>query len=473
MNNLQAKINSSVVQEPKEQPPHLHYNNPFLNQPHIPPPAQQMTTPIVVEPCHTNPVPNPANTVIQEKKMAEWELLYPFIEHSIDKEVRKEIWKAVPGASEWEKFNGELPYNHELWLQNIDVFVRDYYLLDCMIISRLTTILTDTAKNWYLGMRSQHKDESWAWWKNAIITKFGTDNWKWTIQQEFEKDFFSLDNKKVHKWFNTQRERLRAYQPELSEFLVCEKILRRCPGTLDHAFKSRYNKDPIHMSFEEMVIIVKAVLTGTTRRSSNTSNNYHQFNRNHSAPSYPSKRNESQKQESDAKKTPTDPAKNSKGPPCFFCQLPGHLSKDCPKKKNRINNVEGDTGDDNPAKKDNNDNYDYDQPLSSEDGNDNHQHGSGLVLAMQQHGLEGPLVDLGSFALECALSPDISIAEIQATCHQPQTWSTECQTSHVEDARLMRCKQDKGKAHLHGSQNLTNVLIDGKEYTCLLDSGAS
>ncbi|KAI9608207.1 hypothetical protein KEM48_003339 [Puccinia striiformis f. sp. tritici PST-130] len=71
MSNLQNKINSSVVQEPREQPPHLHYNNPFLNQPHIPPPVQQMNTPTVVEPRHTNPV----NTVVPDKKKAEWELL--------------------------------------------------------------------------------------------------------------------------------------------------------------------------------------------------------------------------------------------------------------------------------------------------------------------------------------------------------------------------------------------------------------
>ncbi|KNE97332.1 hypothetical protein PSTG_09443 [Puccinia striiformis f. sp. tritici PST-78] len=391
MNNLQTKIISSVVPEPKEQPPHLHYNNPFLNQPHIPPPTQQMETPAVVRSHQTTPAVEPTSTVIIEKKKAEWELLYPFIEHNIDKEVRKEIWKAVPRTTEWEKFNGELPYNHELWLQNIDVFVRDYYLLDYMIISRLTTILTDTAKNWYLGMRSQHEDKSWAWWKNAIRNKFGTDNWKWTIQEAFEGDFFSLDNKKVHKWFNTQRERLRAYQPDLSEFLVCEKILKRCPGTLDHAVKCRYNKDPINMNFEEMVIIVEAVLTGTTRRNHNTLNPNQPFNRHFSAPSYPPKKNEPQQQEHEAKKAPTDPAQKGKGPSCFFCRLPGHLSKDCPKKRNRINNIDGDPSNNDAANEVENDNYDYDQPLGSEDGNDNHQQDSALVLAMHQHGLDDPL----------------------------------------------------------------------------------
>jgi hypothetical protein len=50
------------------------------------------------------------------------------------------------------------------------------------------------------------------------------------MQQEFEKDYFTLEIKKVDKWFNNQKERLRAFQPELSEYLICEKILKQCPG---------------------------------------------------------------------------------------------------------------------------------------------------------------------------------------------------------------------------------------------------
>lgn len=47
------------------------------------------------------------------------------------------------------------------------------------------------------------------------------------MQQEFEKDQFSLENLKVHKCFNDQREELRAFQPELSEYFICEKILKQ------------------------------------------------------------------------------------------------------------------------------------------------------------------------------------------------------------------------------------------------------
>lgn len=82
-------------------------------------------------------------------------------------------------------------------------------------------------------------------------------------------------------------------------------------------------------------------------------------------------------------------------------------------------------------------------------------------------------MDFGLCAIECEPSAELSISEIQAESHQPQTWSMECQTSHVEVARLMRCKPDKGKAHLIGSPNLTTVLVAGSELSCLLDSGAS
>jgi hypothetical protein len=114
---------------------------------------------------------------------------FPFIKHeNIDLDMRKELWKAIPKSSDWEKFSGELPYNHEMWLKIIEVFVEDYYLLDHMIVSSLTGLFTDTARNWYLGIRDQHHKKSWAWWKNAIRNKFGTHNWKWKMQQEFEKD---------------------------------------------------------------------------------------------------------------------------------------------------------------------------------------------------------------------------------------------------------------------------------------------
>jgi hypothetical protein len=114
----------------------------------------------------------------------QWQKEFPYINHDdINIEVRKELWKSIPKTSEWENFSGELPYNHEIWLKNIDVFVQDYYILDHMIISRLTALFTDTAKNWYIGIRDSNENRSWAWWKNtiaSILTSYITGYAKYT-----------------------------------------------------------------------------------------------------------------------------------------------------------------------------------------------------------------------------------------------------------------------------------------------------
>ena len=53
------------------------------------------------------------------------------------------------------------------------------------------------------------------------------------------------------------------------------------------------------------------------------------------------------------------------------------------------------------------------------------------ILAMTNDGTSDPLMDfsLGMCAIECEIPKEYSTAEIQAEAHQPQTWSTDCQTS--------------------------------------------
>ncbi|KNF02199.1 hypothetical protein PSTG_04696 [Puccinia striiformis f. sp. tritici PST-78] len=189
--------------------------------------------------------------------------------------MRQEWWKGIPRTNEWEKFSGEYPYNHQLWLKNTDVLVEDYLLLDHMVLNRMTTILTDSAKGWYHGLRDKNKDKSWAWWKNQFRIQWGTENWKCKMQQEFETDHFTYDNKKIHQWFSTQRDRLRAYQPELCEYLVCERVLKQCPGNLEHAIKSRCKKETTQMSCEEMVVIAQDILERAMKpdRNNHSSNN--------------------------------------------------------------------------------------------------------------------------------------------------------------------------------------------------------
>jgi hypothetical protein len=275
------KLNSIIEPQDRDSPPHLKFNNPILNiqdetslkpfpkEKDVPQeqqyPVQQVTfTPKLVNKKDKMPGKSSPKT---ENTFPNGVDEFPFIDHGeVNSDVRNQLWKAIPKKSEWEKFSGELPYNHELWLKNIDVFVQDYLLTDEMVVSRLTALFTDTAKNWYLGIRDQCEKKSWSWWKHTIRNKFGTHNWKWKMRMEFEKDYFTVDNRKVHKWFSTQRERLRAYQPELSESLVCEKVLKQCPGSLEHAVKSKCNRAAEDMKFEEMVIIIEEVLDRAMRQ---------------------------------------------------------------------------------------------------------------------------------------------------------------------------------------------------------------
>ena len=468
LQTLHKKLDSVLEPVDIEEPPHLKFNNPFMNAPPAHEKEHSSKTPMFP----VLPLMKESTTHIPSKNQdnPEWQEKFPFIDHGhVDLEMRKELWKAIPKTGDWDKFSGELPYNHELWLKNIDVFVQDYCMLDHMVISRLTALLTDTAKNWYIGIREGNDRKSWAWWKHAIRTKFGTDNWKWRMQQEFEKDYFSFDNKKIHKWFNTQRERLRAYQPEISEYLICQKILKQCPGNLEHAVKSRYKKEETQMTFEEMVIIIEEVLDRAMKQRSISNNN--QYNRNAWRNNNQTSKSDNQRSESDTKKTPLPtPTSAKNNGTCNICKQTGHFARECPKRRNKINNVEAEALSDKEDEQIAEQNVDGNSEEDEEDKKDNH-----LILAVDNDGTSDPLLDLDleTFAIECEPSEELSIAEIQAETHLPQIWDKSCQTSHVEDARLMRCKPDKGKAHLTGKTTLTSVLIGSTEYSCLLDSGAS
>jgi hypothetical protein len=165
----------------RENNPPPRYNNPLMNE-HSHSPSE------VREAFCNRQYPSKRTAAetpgppLHPRNLPQWQIEFPFIHQDhVDVEMRKELWKSIPKTSEWEKFSGELPYNHELWLKNIDVFVQDYCMLNHMIISRLTALFTDTAKNWYIGIRDSHENRSWAWWKNTIRNKFGTHNWKWKM----------------------------------------------------------------------------------------------------------------------------------------------------------------------------------------------------------------------------------------------------------------------------------------------------
>ncbi|KNE88726.1 hypothetical protein PSTG_17856, partial [Puccinia striiformis f. sp. tritici PST-78] len=153
--NLNSEVHlliSNAHSNDREPPPHLKYNNPLMN-----------SAPLSCHPIECSPnsqigkaeatkqdVVDQRHSVVIEKEsepIAEALEEFPLINHkNVDLDMRRELWKGIPRTNEWEKFSGEYPYNHELWLKNTDVLVEDYLMLDHMVLSRMTTILTDSAK---------------------------------------------------------------------------------------------------------------------------------------------------------------------------------------------------------------------------------------------------------------------------------------------------------------------------------------
>ncbi|MBW0566277.1 hypothetical protein O181_105992 [Austropuccinia psidii MF-1] len=62
-------------------------------------------------------------------------------------------------------------YNHIELIRTIDMLQEDFHIPDEIIVAKLHSLFTRTAKKWYYKMRLDHGKHDWSWWKSEIITK--------------------------------------------------------------------------------------------------------------------------------------------------------------------------------------------------------------------------------------------------------------------------------------------------------------
>ncbi|MBW0580951.1 hypothetical protein O181_120666 [Austropuccinia psidii MF-1] len=72
--------------------------------------------------------------------------------------------KDTPKLEEWPTFSGEGEYNHIEFIRTIDM--KEYFHIpDEIIVGKLNSLFTRTAKKWYYKMRLDHGKNDLPWWK--------------------------------------------------------------------------------------------------------------------------------------------------------------------------------------------------------------------------------------------------------------------------------------------------------------------
>ncbi|MBW0529353.1 hypothetical protein O181_069068 [Austropuccinia psidii MF-1] len=86
--------------------------------------------------------------------------------------------KDIPKLEEWPTLSGEGEYNHIELIRTIDMLQEHFHIPDEIIVGKLHSFFTRTAKKWYYKMRQDHGKHDWPWWKSEIITKWAKSSWR-------------------------------------------------------------------------------------------------------------------------------------------------------------------------------------------------------------------------------------------------------------------------------------------------------
>ncbi|MBW0495058.1 hypothetical protein O181_034773 [Austropuccinia psidii MF-1] len=173
------------------------------------------------------------STPFTEEKLSVKGIFTPFLgENAISAE-------DIPKLEEWPTFSGEGKYNNIELIRTIDMLQEDFYIADEIVLGKLHSLLTRTAKKWYYNMRQEHGRHYLSWWKSEIVTKWGNNSWRFKMENAFESAILNSEKDKPLTWLLKQKDRLSALHPDMSDSMINMKILRKCGGELEHAIKCR------------------------------------------------------------------------------------------------------------------------------------------------------------------------------------------------------------------------------------------
>ncbi|MBW0574969.1 hypothetical protein O181_114684 [Austropuccinia psidii MF-1] len=188
-----------------------------------------------VEQIHQNYEPNMPrhSTPLTEEKLSVKGSFTPLLGENVISA------KDIPKLEEWPTFSGEGEYNHIEFIRTIDMLQEDFNIPHEIIVGKLHSLFTITAKKWYYKMRRDHGKHDWSWWKSEMITKWANNSWRFKMENAFQSAIFNSEKNKPFIWFFKEKDRLSALHPDMSDTMINMKILIKCGGELEHAIKSK------------------------------------------------------------------------------------------------------------------------------------------------------------------------------------------------------------------------------------------
>ena len=159
--------------------------------------------------------------------------------------VNKLVLSGLPKISDWATFSGEGEYDHFKFIDWIDNIKEDTDAPDKIIVSKLTNILTGVANTWYLAKKKEvNERKSWEFWKQEIIKKFSTVEWKRNVQRCFRKDRFDLlGTEEPATWATRQYNRLKATERDIDTEAINDKLLQQLDCDTEYKMKRAIEAD--------------------------------------------------------------------------------------------------------------------------------------------------------------------------------------------------------------------------------------
>ncbi|MBW0526424.1 hypothetical protein O181_066139 [Austropuccinia psidii MF-1] len=369
------------------------------------------TLPRISTPLNQNEgsiIPNPQVLEVENSQL-KIEFFTSF--HNLEASMGQALLKEVPKLKEFPHFSIEGEYDNMEFIRGIDIIKEDFEFPYRLVTARFNTLFTRSAHRWYIKIRQAHGHQSCTWWKTQIINKWANDSWRLKVETAFESSKFNADKDKALPWFFQQRDRLTAFYPDISEFMIHRKILRQCGGDLEHAVKFRTTEQ----SSEEDIINTLEEVTTRTRSVSSRVNLKTRFN---------------------------TPWKDSVG-------------KNSKENSNNVNYKSADI-----IRKGGINEIDIEKEPDVE---------------KEDNIIEENSDDMSSIFSESSKDIENinSTFEImESYSHLPQLSNGQLDLSKLQDAQLMKTKPNRGKGYTAVNSCITEVVIDNKPIRCLIDPGA-